>query len=520
VTYGEQLDATAAALARALAALRRASNGDSLDHVAAAIARAQLYRALERQIVLVDGGSGRRLAQVVRRATARTGVDLPAAPRPMVPAAVALTEAAEAATIASEILASHIGHGAEGAPRTSDGAAVLAGVDRSDNLAQLAQLAKTAGEVDRALARWLDPDYATRPDRQKLITAAAADAKSTGAALPPVAAAQAAHGDPDRAPLRSLAPSPATDDPHRWATPTSPAECVAAVDAARAWLLRHPEQLTARHLGEISRTGLALTHDLGQLLTATGNPGANEATAALAHRWRNAATAADALRSPIRHEPTTATEALAGAERWLRDQLRHGGQWLPGAAITQTPEAAEAWRSAARELAARMPDLATLVHRGAEHALQNGNLIAPTGRLHKPPGSLVQVAQWTVAQSATPQASTLVNTTRALREPAVRLAEAAGGQPRAGLHEAQTRRRNVVRDKLREAAATKPIDARRVVQTGPTREATVGQHPTRTADNNAAAAQAQRAQDRVRQLAQRREPPRPTAAPHPPRPNL
>ncbi|MBN1174899.1 MAG: hypothetical protein JXA67_22260 [Micromonosporaceae bacterium] len=457
-SYGDYLDETAAALSRVYAALRKAPPDGITDYAAAAIARTQFYRALEQQIVTIAGGAGGDLAQSVRRATARTSPHLPSTPEATGPVALALRAAADASRAAGDILATHFDP--RGRPRTSDAMAIAAGVDREPNLARLAQLARAANDIDRRLAQWLRHGY-EQGSQQPIVESAIADAEHTAAnrRRPPKATAQA-----DRATLHRLGPAPLVNAADRWATITTPAEAVAAVDVARAWLVRHRDHLTAADLKLLTRVGLALSYEveyLAGITTGANTIGANTIGAeAITNRWLRAARAADGLRSLHRPDAGDGPTALAAAETWIRDQLRPNRRWLPAEELHASPELA-AWRQTARDLAARMPDLATLVHHGAQHAVQQGELFELHMRLQQR-GRLVAEPQWRVAQANVGPAAELLTATRELRGHSVRLAEAAGTSPLPGLHEAETRyqqARRRVQDEVRRVAASEPLDA-------------------------------------------------------------
>jgi hypothetical protein len=104
-----------------------------------------------------------------------------------------------------------------------------------------------------------------------LLTAAEDDAwRTKSGSLRATAIILAARGRPDRSPAGLMRVAPQIDDVQRWAAVTSVDSCVDAVDAARSWLFRHGEQVTAGQLVTVSRATFALTHFAGHILVNTG----------------------------------------------------------------------------------------------------------------------------------------------------------------------------------------------------------------------------------------------------------
>jgi len=425
MTYGDQLDSAAAALARAHAALRDPPP-DPAARASAALSRISLYRSLERQTVAVGRihpaqlpplgqlppprprtvGSGpvTQLAIGLRHAVAMsviagrtTRTDLPTTGS----VAVALREAAEALQVAGDILASNAGPDTHPTlvhqPLTSEGMAILAGIGAANNLAAIAQLAAAAAIMDRRLFRWLNPDNAPG-DLEPLLDAAAHDAARTDkGALVGTAQVVASAGQPSKAPALGMTVAPSVDDPHRWSSLSYTGDCLDAIDAARSWLIRHGDWLTIGQLATTVAAALAITHHIGHIYAST-TPGfaftGEDAAAALP--WRAALDATTDLRSPApaAADHTTLKIATTSAAAWLREQLRPKGHWLGPIYWAPTAAARSAWRHDAQQLAARLPDLADLLHDAINVVRDRGGVLAPTGQLNQRPGKLIRLPDW------------------------------------------------------------------------------------------------------------------------------
>ncbi|MEU8376641.1 hypothetical protein AB0C22_26490 [Micromonospora sp. NPDC048894] len=430
MTYGRHLAQAATALATAQLALRQPEAGRITDHAAAAIARTHLYRALQRQVARFAGGSDQEFDRLLGRATENTTSDLPLPPPSHHPAAVALRQAADAVRAAGEIVDSQFDP-SSGRPRSSDGYAILAGVDRSENLTHLARLARAAGEVDRPLARWLAAGYVDG-SQQDVVRTALQDSRTARAVLYPAVRAVAARPS-EQSPLRHLEPPPLTDYAGRWTSIGSPTDCVTALDVTRTWLVQHQHDLTAVDLRTLTRTSLALTYETGYLLTqATGRDTPSGAIGSLAAGWRLAARATTHLQSLTTAGPGVGPAVLAAAELWLRDRLRPDGGWRDPRELRATVDAGS-WERLGRELAGRLPDFVTLVHRAARAALHRGDLLEPH-RLSEA-SSITARSRWIRATTGSPRGVQVLSATSQLRRSASRIAREAGITVLPGIHE-------------------------------------------------------------------------------------
>ncbi|GLI00928.1 hypothetical protein [Phytohabitans aurantiacus] len=468
MSYGEQLENAAAALARAYVALRD-SEPDPDARASAALARARLYRSLERQAVVLGSLHASDLAAEAdlprqyesllakRRPIAVLTIGLRHAAASTIAAndviridpptagavAVALREAHQALRAAGDILISNTGAqtapGERHQPLTADGIALLAGAGRSDNLAALASLAAAASEIDVRLARWMWPEDAPTGLRS-LLAAAEEDAWQTKSSpLHDTAVLLAAGGDPQRAPILGMAPAPPVDDPQRWSHPSSAHDCVQAIDAARSWLVRRGDELTVDQLADAARAALAITRYLGYLYTHLGSGGEElpMAVDAAARPWRGALQAVAELRSPIpdHGDRGTLSTAIAGAAAWLRGQLRPDGQWRSRESWMANPTDRVAWWNTAGQITARMPDLADLLHQAVDVSRARGGVLAMTVQVG------ARSVHWRPAlaehRSYRALAKALANAAKHGRV----LAAVVGVQPRPGLEAARTAHR-------------------------------------------------------------------------------
>ncbi|MFI6163891.1 hypothetical protein ACIA59_28570 [Micromonospora haikouensis] len=437
MTYGQQLDRAAAAIAAAQVSLRHPRPGGIADHAAAAIARTHLYRAIERQVKRLSARrSDAVLIRELQHATHTTTLEMPLAPTTDHPVPTALRQAAEAARVASDILYAQFDP-TDGRPRTPEGFAIQTGVLHAGSLPRLAQLARAAGEVDHGLAAWLHQGVAAG-SHQLIVRTAASDARTTSLMLPHTVDAIASER-PLHSLLRDLQPPPLTDTARRWASITSPTDCVRALDVARTWLVQHHQHLTANDLKVLLRTGLALTYEIDYLIQAA-HPGTHRTPTAgiLASLWRGAAQASMHLHTLGNPESGVGPTVLAAAERWLRDQLRPNGDWREPKTLLRS-RGGRAWQSAGTALAARLPDLASLVHQGALLAVRRGDMREPDPLQRRPPDRAVR-PRWIRASPASPQGAALLRFTGQLREETVALACEAGSKVLPGLHEAERRK--------------------------------------------------------------------------------
>jgi hypothetical protein len=473
MSYGEQLAAVAAGLARAHAALR-----DPLPlpaaRASAALSRLRLYRSLERQVVAlgnvhegklpplgapappsqrpVTGASPvTTMAIELRQAAASTTVANrvsrvdPAADGPV---ATALREAYQALQTAGDILISNtgpqIGLATRHRPLTTEGAAVLAGVGRSDNLAALATLTAAAAAMDVRLTRWMWPEDAPI-ELQPLLAAAERDAWHTKhSPLREAALRIAADGDAQRAPVLDMTAAPPVDHPLRWSHPNRGADCVDAIDAARSWLTQHGSELTVGQLASTARAALAITHYVGHVLlhlAPAGSP-TSGTVAAAAQPWLGVLQAVTELRSPAPAyaDHSTLTVATGAAAAWLRSQLRPDGQWLAPGSWASNPADRAAWQNTAEQLTARMPDLADLLQQAIATVHARGGVVAATGRLSRSSQHLIRVPEWKPAPANHRSYRALGKALGNAATHGRALAAAVGVPPRPGLRDARTAR--------------------------------------------------------------------------------
>ncbi|WP_416903532.1 hypothetical protein [Micromonospora echinospora] len=434
MTYGRYLDQAAGAIAAAQVNLRRPAPGSLADHAAAAIARTHLYRALERQVRRLSARAEENdLVRELHHATHTTVVEIPASPPTNHPVASALSQAADAARIASDILNVQF-EPLTGRPRSPEGFAMQASSFRADALGRLAQLARAASETDRSLAAWLTKGIAAG-SHQLIVRTAASDALTTSLTLPHVADAVASDA-PLGSLLRDLRPPPLTDAEQPWTSITSPADCALALDVARTWLVQHYQSLTAVDLKVMLRTGLALTYEIDYLIgiappgtRSTGN------VDILASVWRGAARAANHMHTLGSTTPGVGPAIVAAVETWLRSQLRGGGEWQKPEVILRST-GAEAWQDSAAALSGRMPDLVTLVHQGALSAMRRGDMLEPDPRQQQPFNRTLR-PKWIRAGPASLHGSTLLRFTGQLREKTIFMAKEAKAVVLPGFHEAK-----------------------------------------------------------------------------------
>ncbi|MFF3869655.1 hypothetical protein [Micromonospora sp. NPDC001898] len=453
MTYGEHLDRAAAALAAAQVNLRRPTLGGIADHAAAAIARTHLYRALERQVRCLSADEDDTgLTRELQHATHTTAGEIPLSPPTDHPVPAALRQAADAARVASDILNTQFDP-ATGHPRSPEGLAIQARLFHTDSLARLAQLARTVSEVDHGLAAWLTRGIAAG-SHQLIVRTAASDAMTTSLTLRHTVDAVASHVALHSL-LHDLQPPPITDTAQRWAPINSPTDCVRALDVARTWLVQHHRDLTATDFKVLLRTGLALTYEIDYLAHAANRGTRKTPTAGiLAAVWRGAARASYQLHTLGNPEPGVGPTVLSAAESWLRSQLRPNEDWRDPTTLFRS-RGAKAWRSAGAALAARLPDLTTLIHQGALIAMRRGDMLEPDPLQRRPTDRAVR-PKWIRAGPASPQGATLLKFTGQLHEETVVLAGETGSAVLPGVHEAD-RRPATPRNRALRKPATVPV---------------------------------------------------------------
>jgi hypothetical protein len=474
-TYGGELGAAARALAATRAALREPDALHADDVYALAVARGQLYQALHRHAALVGGPFRNPLAEVLQAAATRAAVihrrviQPPNPPSPESAAARALQRAADHVRLAADILGTQFGP--DRTPRTPDGIAVLAGVGRTDNLSAIARLTGAVVPIDQHLHGWL---RSHRVDDLTDPTAASVIAATDATAAPPfrlsaIAASVGSHVPAGPRYLDTITTAPDLTAPLTTGRVHDAAGFADALDAGRAWLAQHhADDLTGQDLRRMLGTGLALTHELGRLLTLA-NPAdtavVEERVARAAKQWRVGYLNTEAVVTPGRDQPSPGAAALSAAERWLRRELRDGRVWRSDV-VGDDPAAPARWAGLARVLAERLPDIAEMAHRGARHAAVRGDLYTVAG-LHRPAG-LVHVPNWVAAGPHTPPITRLLNATMNLRPAAEYVADAAAVTPRPGVHEAQSRT-----TAFRPRAGPAPAPASDTVRSGMNRQRAV-----------------------------------------------
>ena len=173
------------------------------------------------------------------------------------------------------------------------------------------------------------------------------------------------------------------------------------MDAARSWLTRHGDQLTVGQLAATARAALAITHYLGhdQMHLCPAGDDLTEAVVAAARPWRGVLQAVTELRSPVlaQADHSTLSVAATGVASWLRAQVRPDGHWRTPSPWAGDPTSAGAWRAAAEQITARMPDLANLLRQAIAAVHARGGVLAATGRLNPRSASLVHHPEWVPA---------------------------------------------------------------------------------------------------------------------------
>ncbi len=462
MTYGRLLDEGASAVARVQMLLLDPPWATAADCISVALARTNLYRAIERQVDRLGGPEYRgEFPDQLRMATSESRLTAPLQQPSAHPLAQAYQQAADSTRAASDVLNSHF-HPTTGEPISSEGFAIRAGVERHQNIETLARLARAASEADGPLAQWLRKSSAEVG--LPIIENAVVDAEKTHASLQHAASSAIRRPTAARTPhLQQMGPPPLVSDAARWTLIHIPRDFTAALDAARTWLVQNRTTLTASDLRTLARTAMALTYEADYLIGAGSDAAGithvvrSSTTTQLAATWRRAARAADQLHSLGRPEPGAGPAILARAEEWLRGHVRDEGTWRRWAELRRDIDI-DAWKGMGQELTARLPDIATLVNRGARVALHRGHLYEQL------PGSGVGAnrrGSWSRASTYQGKGFDLALATGQLRAGAMALAEEAGVAPMPGMHEADPSNqagRNDVRARLRRIATTPAID--------------------------------------------------------------
>jgi hypothetical protein len=323
-----------------------------------------------------------------------------------------------------------------------EGVALSAGYGKDDNIALTARLVGAAVDLDvrLQLSRWLEPGEDAGVWRPLLLAVNADIRHALDTALGVHAYRVAMGGAGEKAPVRALASVPVADDPALWVSVRSGREAVAAMDAARAWLLRYGGGITAGQVAAACRAALVMTHHIGHVLGRTTDVDGRQlvkATLQVGNDWRRATMAAASLRSNVRvrDDYSTLTVALGAVAGWLNGQLRSDGGWRPVSQWAGSERQRAAWRRTVGEIAARLPDVAALIGTGVQQARRSGNLLR-VGGLVQTGRMLIQVPQWVRAEDTHPQYGYLRRTLARLGSRDNPLAVLAGVARPPGLQEA------------------------------------------------------------------------------------
>ncbi|MFD0576125.1 hypothetical protein [Dactylosporangium darangshiense] len=370
-TYGELLDQAIDALDAATVAIGAAPPSGLDDQVHIAVARAQLYRNLHQQVVLVGAAPISLLANELAHATARTGnlADGIVLTAPSSPVAVAVARAAAVAEAATAILASHLAPPAPTIlalpPAPAAAALREAGHGRPAALRRIGDVVTAATRLDHRLGVWLA--------QHTIVAAAISDADRTTTSRLPQAAARTARAK-QPSPLDTLQANTALEVPHRQRSIDDFGSAFAALDTARGWLLDHRDHHTAIDLTTLSGVGLSLSHQVSFALRLAGHPLPKDAVAHLTHLWRRAGRLLGQLRDVRNIDTSPEIKTLLQVERWLRGLTRHEHGWRLPEDLVRTDADADTWHSLAIQLAARLPDLATLLDYGSNAAISRNAL--------------------------------------------------------------------------------------------------------------------------------------------------
>ncbi|MDT5029372.1 MAG: hypothetical protein QOE61_5798 [Micromonosporaceae bacterium] len=350
MTYGRWLDDSHTALIGAQAAMAQVTAVGYADAAEVVSERDRCLRALIRLVGLVSGvtqtrGSSRpvdldaAVINTVKDPTAR--MLLRAMPRAFTtPArhgdeprrwvtATFLRSAADNASVAADILASHIDP--TNGPRTPQGAAVRLGAGRTAALAEFAVVMTEFVNVDRHLAACLDSGAMGRPPAAAVIHADTIEAlRSWSTSGNPGTIAAIATMSREPGIVRQLEVASVLQQPDLPRTPNTVAECGELIEDFRLWAFRHPNDAGVYHVSAATRVGLLIT-------TALPHP-----TDAARHGWREAAQALSqvAARQPL--SPDLRATELGHIADLLRtdpttfdpDELSLLGTRLPGLADT------------------------------------------------------------------------------------------------------------------------------------------------------------------------------------------
>jgi hypothetical protein len=348
MTYGRWLDDTHTALIGAQAAmpLKAVGYADAAEVVSE---RDRCLRALIRLVELASGVSQNRRSRPAELDPAAINalkdlnarMLLRAMPRAFMTAAhhgdepcrsaaaTFLRSAAENASVAADILASHIDP--TNGPRTPEGAAIRLGAGRGAALAELAIVMTEFVNVDRHLAAWLGSGAPRQPPAVGVLHGDMIEAlRSWSTSANPGTIAAIAMMPREPGIVRQLEVASVLRRPDLPRTPNTVDECAELIEDFRLWAFRHPNESGVYHLSAATRVGLLIT-------TALPHP-----TDAARNGWRGAAQALSqiAARPPLRPD-LRATELghiadllRTGPTTFDRDELSLLGTRLPGLADT------------------------------------------------------------------------------------------------------------------------------------------------------------------------------------------
>jgi hypothetical protein len=427
-TYGECLGELWEAILDAAKQLEQAEPPTVNDLMAAAIARTQAYQAMHRQAVIIAGGE-HPLTKALQRATTRSGGELPEPPASTAGSVVALQKVSGWAGRALEILESHVTVDQAGQrvvrSLTPEGAATLAGFERAENLARVAFIATRLLYLDEAYLAW------TAPYRVAVTTYADVGMTTTG----PLEHIAQRHGSrqPGSTLLATLSGATATR-PDLVGSIESPRDCIAAVDAGRAWLHQQRRRLGHADLTVVLQTGVIFS-DVAVYLTDTLIPGRVHGTKQLASSWLAAASGLRKLLAATPDTPTVGRAALLAAADWLTAQVGRYGEWHAPEQFARGSNSEQIWRDFARELAARLPDLVAHAYHAATIAIDRRVLLYQPQPQHDAAARSSSPLRPTTSADA-PAAQVIGNLLVALSA-AQEIARLAGVQPRQGLLEAE-----------------------------------------------------------------------------------
>lgn len=450
MTYGHWLDASARALAGAQEALLRASVGDYSYAAEVVAERDTFLAALTRLAGLVSGlpsahgasrwaGLDAAVVSMMKDPTAKMLLQaMPAAlalkaGRDEVryfhtTAAELLHSAAEATSIAGDILVSHVDP--INGPRTPEGAAIRLGAGRSAALADLADVMTEFAKVDQQLLEWLEEGRLKGPStfgvlHRDLIVALRSS--STGGVHPGLRDIAANPREPDL--LRQLDVAAALGQPERPRFPTSLAECGELVDDFRLWAYRHPGRAGARHISAATRVGL---------LIATISPG----SAAVLDGWHGAARALRNIAAQAPQRPDLRAAELGNIADMLRTE-----------SVTHR-------RDDVFQLGLRLPGLADTVDAITRQVVQRGDLLARKPATNSAAAAFGTPSTWAIAAHADAAVETLLDGLK--QAGAVPIGTGlSGSQARRAFPQVRTVRTGASRQRLDERQTTISVRSRR-----------------------------------------------------------